>query len=341
MTTAVGPLHDRLAGLGVADDMEAASAQLARAGLTDGLAVHPPTEARVAAFVAASVSGGSASAPDRPVGPIPLAMTPPSEWDLAACAVMAGCPPAAFGLVEAALAAMTAPEFNLLGIQTTTSGVAPLTVVSGETSPTPTLAVGRAVRLALAVLGNALPGITNLSTQGHPGRISWCRSETAESPWPALHLEHAPDSATGVTAVASAGHLEVILGRATCDVDLEVLAAGCRAVRATGLTGGALRRQVLVVVPPETAIRLAEAGLARSDVAQILWRASSTPPSESPAHRGSGSEVGEAEVLSTGESGGPADVLVAVCGGVGIKGTVVQTWGSGSAVTVGLVPAAG
>lgn len=330
MTAAIGPLHDRLAGLGVADDMEAASAQLARAGLSDGLPVHPPTEARVAAFLA----GRPALVPDRPLGPIPLAMAPPTEWDLAACAVMAGCPPTAFGVVLAALAAMTAPPFNLLGIQTTTSGVAPITVVSGEVGPTPTLAVGRAVRLALAVLGNALPGITNLSTQGHPGRISWCLTESPESPWPALHRDHAPTSVTGVTAVASAGHLEVILGRATVDVDLGVLSAACRAVRGAGLTGGALRRQVLAVVPPETAVRLAEAGLSRPQVAEALWRRSDGVAEESTA-----GTAGEPEVLSIGESGGPADVLVAVCGGVGIKGTVVQTWGSGSAVTVGLVPA--
>ena len=329
MIAPAGPLHDRLAGLGLADDMEAASAQLARAGLTDGLPVYPPTPARVADFVA----GRPAVAPDRPVGPIPLALAPPTEWDLVACAVMAGCPPAAFGLVTAALAAMTAPAFNLLGIQTTTSGVAPLTVVSGPAGSPPTLAVGRAVRLALAVLGNALPGVTNLSTQGHPGRVSWCIAEAADSPWPALHLGAAPDSDTGVTALAGAGHVEVILGRATVEVDVSVLAEGCRAVRGAGLTGGALRRQVLVVVPPETANRLAGAGLSRPELAELLWRGSGGPAA--------GGGVGEAEVLADGPVGSPADVLVAVCGGVGIKGTIVQTWGSGSAVTVGLVPAGG
>ena len=205
-------------------------------------------------------------------------------------------------------------------------------MVSGEVRP-PALAVGRAVRLALSVLGNALPGVTNLSTQGHPGRLSWCLAEAADSPWPALHREAAPTSASGVTAVASAGHLEVILGRATVEVDIGILAEACRAVRGAGLTGGRCAVRYWSSYRPRR-----PPGWPRPGSPGPSWPRSSGGAPEAAAANG---PAGEVEVLSNGPVGRPADVLVAVCGGVGIKGTVVQTWGSGSAVTVGLVPADG
>ena len=50
---------------------------------------------------------------------------------LAVNAVMAGCEPAAFPIIVAAVEAMLDPTFNLYGVQATTHPVAPLLVVNG------------------------------------------------------------------------------------------------------------------------------------------------------------------------------------------------------------------
>ena len=324
--TPTGPLHDRLVGLRLTGDLATDSARLGAAGLTDGLLVHSPTPARVAEFLAA------ADPAELRTGPVPLAMAPPTAWDMAACSVMAGCRPGDFGLVLAALEALTTPAFNLLGVQTTTSGVAPLLVLSGPAGPVEPLTVGRAVRLILHSLGNALPGVTNLSTQGHPGKISWCVAESAESPWTAFHTARLVGASRAVTAVAAVGSVEVILGQADPEADLDVLARAGAAVRSAGLAPGVARRQWLVLLPPETAQRFDAVGRDRADLAAALATRSAAllaqvaDPAAGPLAAG---PIG----TTTSESAGPDDVLIVVSGGVGIKGTVVQTWGSGAAVT--------
>jgi hypothetical protein len=323
--TPTGPLHDRLVGLRLTGDLATDSARLGAAGLTDGLLVHPPTPARVAEFLAA------ADPAEVRAGPIPLAMAPPTAWDMAACSVMAGCRPGDFGLVLAALEALTTPAFNLLGVQTTTSGVAPLLVLSGPADQVEPLMVGRAVRLILHSLGNALPGVTNLSTQGHPGKISWCVAESAESPWTPLHTDRGVGASRAVTAVAAVGSVEVILGQADPETDLDVLARAGAAVRAAGLAPGVARRQWLVLLPPETAQRFDALGWDRADLAGALVTRSAALLAQV-AHPAVGPWAA-GPIGTTSESAGPDDVLIVVSGGVGIKGTVVQTWGSGTAVT--------
>jgi hypothetical protein len=326
------PLRERLTTMGLSGDVEQDSGRLAAAGLTDGLLVHPPTTRSVDTYLEAAAIG------DVRVGPIPLAMAPPSTWDLAACAVMAGCRSDSFPLVLAALEALTAPEFNLPGVQTTTSGVAPLLVVSGAasagtTGPAPdSLAVGRAVRLALYMLGNALPGVSNLSTQGHPGRISWCVAESPTSPRAPLHADRLPGVDRAMTAVAAVGSVEAVLGQANPEVDLDVLARACAAVRAAGLQRGLSRRQVLILLPPEAAQRLDNAEWDRAKLSSDLMRraddllagrgASPTPHDE---------PLGPLD--SPHGAARPEDVQVVVSGGIGIKAAVIQTWGSGAAVS--------
>ena len=107
---------------------------------------------------------------------------------------MAGCEPPWFPIVLAALEALTTPAFNLLGIQTTTSGVAPFIIAGGPAAQRAGLhagsnamagasranmSVGRAVRLTLQNLGNVMAGVPNPSTVGHPGKTSWCIAESS------------------------------------------------------------------------------------------------------------------------------------------------------------------
>ena len=260
------------------------------AGLTDGLLVHSPTDARVDTYLQDAAVG------DVRVGPIPLAMTPPSAWDLAACAVMAGCRPALLPARAGGPRGAHRRGIQPLGVQTTTSGVAPLLVVSGsipdQSQPIPdqsqqidTLPIGRAVRLALHALGNALPGVTNLSTQGHPGKLSWCIAESPDSPWAPLHSDRLVGVDRAVTAVAAVGTVEAVLGQIGPEVDVDLLARACAAVRDAGLPQGVVRRQAFVLIPPEVAHRLDTAGWDRHRLSSDLLRRAGAPtrPTRAPS----------------------------------------------------------
>ena len=76
----------------------------------DGLPIIPPTEERVQAML-----GGAPGA--RSLGVMPPLWRLATLEKLAVNAVMAGCEPAAFPLIVAAVEAMLDPSFNLYGVQ--------------------------------------------------------------------------------------------------------------------------------------------------------------------------------------------------------------------------------
>ncbi|MDP9428213.1 MAG: hypothetical protein M3Q47_04755 [Actinomycetota bacterium] len=111
-------------------------------------------------------------------------------------AVLAGCPAAALPVVVAACRAALEPEFNLLGVATTTGAPAMGVLVHGPvagrigmtsaagglgTGNAVNAAVGRAVALALAGIGGARAGLTDMATIGSPAKYTCC---TAEAPRP-------------------------------------------------------------------------------------------------------------------------------------------------------------
>jgi len=96
---------------------------------------------------------------------------------------MAGCEPACFPIIVAAVEAMLDPIFNLYGVQATTHPVAPLVVVNGPYGQSIGLhggqgcfgpgfranaTIGRAIRLILMNVGGAWPGRGDMATQGSP-----------------------------------------------------------------------------------------------------------------------------------------------------------------------------
>ena len=72
---------------------------------------------------------------DRPageeLGEVPPRLGVATIEAVAVNAVMAGCKPAYFPVVVAAVEAVLEPAFNLNGVQATTNAVAPLVIVSG------------------------------------------------------------------------------------------------------------------------------------------------------------------------------------------------------------------
>jgi hypothetical protein len=296
----LAPLLDAPEGV----DLSATIAAFHDAGLTDGLPIVPPTTGAIDRML-----GGRnplACAIDQP---LPIAFAVPTWWDLAALAVMAGCPsrPALLDVVAAALDACADPAFNLLGVQTTTGAASPLVIVHGAAerfgfhAGASTMGpggpvnapVGRTVRLALQNVGCARAGEADMATLGHPGKISWLVVENqSASPWEPFVGNRAapvgPVDRPAVTVFPGVGNVEVVLPTTTPEAVAERLAA---------TLGGLGPPGAMLLVPPDAAVFLDRHGWGRDAlVAAVAGRGGGCP-------------------------------LVVVTGGAGVKAAVVPRWG--------------
>jgi len=249
-------------------------------GWGDGLPVVPPTGERVQACL-----DTIAADPDEVVGVMPVAGAEVTPAKVAANAVLAGCPAAAFPVVLTAIMAMLRPEFNLTGLQATTHPVAPLVVVhgpiarelgmnwsSGAFGPgnVANATIGRAVRLCCMNLGHARPGRGDRATQGQPSKYSYCVAENAEdSPWEPYHVTQGLAADTSAVTVYGAENPHNVNDHVNDDakgllgtVALTLANAGCNNVHYT-------QGEMFVVLGPEHAGSVAASGFTREDVQ--LW----------------------------------------------------------------------
>ena len=179
------------------DDLLAAIDYCYEQGWTDGLPVVPPVVDRVKAMLAAD-----SRPPETVISRHPATGLDLSLHAAAVNAVMAGCLPEHFPVLVAAFEAMDRPDFNFHGSTASTGGSAPLLVVSGPYADEigmnadvnlfgpgnrANATIGRAVRLILRNVFQMIPGISDKSTQGNPGKYSFCIAERARgNPWPLL-----------------------------------------------------------------------------------------------------------------------------------------------------------
>jgi hypothetical protein len=313
---------------------------LMRSGYTDGLPVIPPTRERVSAMLQRA-----AAAPDDVVGVLPPAYSEITWRDVAVNAVMAGCAPEYLPVVAAAIAAMAAPEFNLLGIATTTGSAATCVIVNGPIAREIEMnsganalgpghranaTIGRAVRLVLQNAAGARAGETDMATLGQPAKYTFCFAENeAESPWPPLHVERGFDAAQSVvTVVGTSGTIEVVDSESRTAGELaqtfaqSMLIAGN--VGGAGLLGGG---EPLVVMPPEHAQVFQADGCGKSDAkAAIYERALLHVDRLSPPLRDRALKSGAASDGHLRIAAAAADVMIVVAGGVGRKAAYVPTW---------------
>lgn len=331
---------------------DAAQQTLNDSGVTDGLPVTPPTRERVEAMLYACGIDGSAA----------IAVLPPGyeevTWrDVAINAVMAGCRPAYLPVVGAAISAMAAPEFNLLGIATTTGSATTCVIVNGPIVAAigmnsgvnafgpgnhANATIGRAVQLTLQNAGGARAGETDMATLGQPGKYTFCFAENeAQSPWAPLHVERGFDrSASVVTVVGVSGTIEVVDSESATAEELaqtfaqSMLIAGN--VGTAGILGGG---QPLIVMPPEHADVFTRSGLGKAQAkAAIHERARMSidrlsPPLQARAQASGAAEDGYLRVAKTAD-----DVMIVVAGGVGRKGAYVPTWSGGTKAVSRIVP---
>jgi hypothetical protein len=212
MATARGP---RARLLEIEDSFAEINETFYERGWTDGLPIMPPTEAAVAAMLAATDRD-----PDEVLGVLPPRQGEATVEKVAINAVMAGCLPEYLPVVLAAVEAVAQPEFNLDGVQATTHPVAPLIIVNGPLATRLQInsgyncfgqgfranaTIGRALRLVLMNVGGGIPGSGDRSTQGSPSKYSYCVAENeAANPWEPLHIERGyPREVSTVTVIGA------------------------------------------------------------------------------------------------------------------------------------------
>jgi hypothetical protein len=331
-------------------DDEQRDAALRGRGIADGLPLARVTTGAVEAALAAA-----GLAADEVVASVPPLSRPAAAGSVAICALLAGCEPAQLPVVVASVRGVADPRFNGLGVFTTTGSAAVATIVGGPVAAAfngganllgpgsrPNASAGRALALAVRVIGGAVPGLTDMATMGQPGKYTFCFAENAEeSPWEPIHASLGLDAAaSAVTLFAAAGTVEVTNAHAaTAEEVVETLAAALYQPGSLDpgrrLIGGGRH---LVLLSPEWAAILSAAGLSRDAVrrelhARAAWPLSVLPPALRRLVRAEWTAGhGDGRVRATASAD---DLLLAVAGGAGIKQTLVPGWAGGSApVTV-------
>ena len=245
-------------------------------GWTDGLPVVPPTPERVERMLS-----GTDRDPDELIAAVPPKWGRATVEKVAINAVMAGCQPAYLPLILTAVQAMTSEQFNLHGVQVTTSHVGPMLIVSGPIRKQLAIndgfnlfgqgyranaTIGRALRLVCTNIGGALPGELDRAAFGHAGKYTCCIAEKEEaSPWDAMHVDRGfqADDST-VTVFAAAGPQTVNdHGSNTAESILNTISEN---IAAPGNSSG----ETLLVIGVEHARTIFEDGFSKADIRRYI-----------------------------------------------------------------------
>ena len=304
------------------------------AGHGDGLPVVPPTADRLSAMLT------GVRAPDDVLGLVPPLFGELTVRAVAWYAVLAGCWPVQLPVVVAACRAALADSFNLLGLATTTGAPAVAVLVHGPVAARAGLTsgagglgtgnranacVGRAVSLALAGIGGATAGLTDMATIGSPAKYTCCTAEALDGPLPSLPVRRGfAADADAVTVVGVGSVVEVLPAEGYRDVP-EVLAPAAAAIGGMALAAGAPRRARLgeqfLLVPPEIASFMTDRGWDAERIAGLLFERGN-------AVLRAGAAPGAVDGLTVTASA--ADVHVVVTGGAGVKMQLLPGWMGGT-----------
>ena len=258
--------------------------------------------------------------------PHELITSVPPKWGkatiekIAINAVLAGCLPEYLPVILTAVEAMSAEEFNLHGVQVTTSHVSPMILVNGPIRKDLDIndgfnvfgqgwranaTIGRAIRLICTNIGGALPGELDRAAFGHIGKFTYCIAENEEdSPWDSLHVErgYQMDEST-VTIFAGAGPQSI--NDHSSNTAEGILNTICQNIASPGNSPG----EMLIVIGVEHAKTISEDGFNKSDVRNFI--------------------------VKTTERYSQEDLLLMVAGGpAGRWSMLVQGWGSPSSCAV-------
>jgi hypothetical protein len=257
-------------------------------GWSDGLPVVATTAGRVTAMLA-----GTSLSPDTVIGRIAPRYADATVESIAINAVMAGCSPEHLPVLIAAVRAVCDQVFNLYAVQATTHSCGTMLILSGPYADKigvqsgagclgpgfrANMTIGRALRLILRNVGGALPGVTDMSTLGSPGKVAFCfaENETA-SPWRPLRedLGFSPEDTT-VTVVATEGPHQI--NDHVSDDAAGVLATITDTLATIGVNNAYSRGyDYFVALGPEHAAILAREGMTKDDVRQYIFERARIP----------------------------------------------------------------
>lgn len=319
----------------VEDDVLAAIDACYERGWTDGLPVVPPEMSRVEAMLAME-----GRPPETVIATHPTTGLECSILAAAVNAVMAGCLPEYFPVVVAALEAANEPGYNFHGSTASTGGSAPLLIIAGPAvtdigmnaagnvfgpGNRANATIGRAMRLVIMNVFEMIPGVSDQSTQGHPGKYCSCIAERAErNPWQPLNVELGfGEDISSVTVFAGAGFCNVENhGGNTPEAILDCVAdsmanLGC-------ITTG----QSVVVLSPEHADIVASTGWTKADVRQYLFdHASQSVEAMKQVRKYVPREHERQGTIDVRRGFGPDDILVTVAGGdAGGHSAFIPSW---------------
>lgn len=306
----------------------------------DGLPVVPPEAERVNAMLAME-----GRPPETILALHPATGNECSIQSAAVNAVMAGCLPEYFPVVVAALEAMNKPEFAFHGSTASTGGASHIVIVSGPVvedigmnsggsclgpGNRANATIGRAIRLIIMNVFEMIPGISDQSTQGTPGKYSACIAERRDaSPWPALNVELGyPEDVSSATVFAGGGFIN-------CENhggNTPAAVLGSIADAMASLACISIGQSVLVLAPEHAQI-IADAGWSRRQVQEFLFDHAKRPMSELKRvmkfRDGIAKQQGR-EDMHRGLS--PDDIVVIVAGGLaGGHSTFISSWSRGRA----------
>lgn len=250
-------------------------------GLTDGLPIVLPTRARVDAMAA-----GAKHYPLEILARLAPRDGAATIQKIAINAVMAGCLPEHMPVLEAAVAAMVQPDFNLIAMQTTTHPCGMLAIVQGPITTQLGMnsghgcmgpgnransTIGRALRLILQNIGGAVAGVSDKATQGSPAKTSFCFAENeTQSPWPPLRTTLGLGVEDSCVTVAAAEGPHNINDHGSSDGE-SVLNTIAQTMATVGCNNLYVGGDHFVVFGPEHAQAVASSGFSREDVQRYLF----------------------------------------------------------------------
>lgn len=247
-------------------------------GWTDGLPVIPPSDNLVHAMLE-----WAGRPPEEVVATHAATGRRCSVFSAAVNAVMAGCLPEYFPIILAALEAMDQPGYNFHASTASTGGSAPLLIVSGPIAEEigmnsgagvfapgnrANATIGRAIRLIILNVFKMIPGISDQSTQGNPGKYSFCIAESATAnPWEPLNVERGyPSDVSTVTVYAGAGFAN-IENHGAHDPEGILLSVADSMANLGCISPG----QSVVVFSPEHAAIVASKGWSKREVREFIY----------------------------------------------------------------------
>ena len=283
--------------------LDAVNRFLAERDWSDGLPVIPPTPAAVEQMLRGT---------KRQPQDVLMVMEPgfglATVEKIAINAVMAGCRPAHFPVLLAAIDCLAQPEMNHRDMQVSGHTEAPLILVNGPIAQKAGInygtsamgpgvvnrantAIGRALRLCLINIGYCKAGAGDPNFIGLPTKFGMCLAEHEElSPWPPYHVDQGfkrDDSA--VTVVVVTGPTDIIDPASRTHEDTLNNIASMMFYRNAGAGGwlrgwqsaqvGRTNKRVSyqgpyhpIILSPSRAVILAEAGMSKQDAQAWLHR---------------------------------------------------------------------